>query len=392
MVANVSGLARAALLFLVLTGLSACGGAGPATNAILNAPGAQKVDRSGGEAEPFVLVDVGLAFAERLAAELAPAHWSMPQSAAPSFVIGVSDVLDISIVSNNDAGFIDFSQSAVTPIATTPLPRQVVAEDGTVAVPLLGRVKAAGRSVQALESQLTRRLSGVLVNPTAIVQLVERQSATVSVIGEGVTTPGSYPINLADRRLLDIVGRAGGPAGQAGDIVVSLSRGGKTYQALLEEIYRRKDLNIFVQAGDLLSLEPRRTRVQVVGATGANRLVEIAEVEVSLIDVLSEAGGLASPRADLKGVFVYRQAPPQALRAVGADLAPFAGRRTVPTVFRFDMTVPTALFTAKAFRMQDDDILYVADSANAKIENFFGATGPFAPNPSVYVQDATLGN
>lgn len=384
-------LKRAAFLFAVMSGLSACGGAGPATNAILTAPGAQKVDRTN-EDEPFVLIDVGLGFAERLATRVAEAHWSMPQGQAPAFVIGVSDVLDISIVSNNDAGFIDFSQSAVTPIATTPLPRQVVAADGTVAVPLLGRVKAEGRSVQSLESYLTRQLSGVLVNPTAFVQLVDRQSATVQVIGDGIKAAGTYPINLSDRRLLDIVGRAGGPSRGAGDVIVALSRGGRTYRAVLEDVYARKDLNVFVREGDLISFEPRRTRVQVLGATGASTLVEIEEVEVSLIDVLSEAAGLTSPRADLKGVFVYRLAPAEELRAVGANLAPFAGRRAVPTVYRFDMTQPTALFTAKAFRMRDDDILYVADSANAKIENFFGATGPFAPNPSVYVEDATLGN
>ncbi len=382
---------RFALLLAAVTGLAACGGAGPDTNRIVGAPGAQAVNQSGTE-DQFVLVDTGLNFAERLAGITVDGHWQMPGGGPGSFVIGVSDVLDISIVSNNDAGFLDFTQSAVTPIATTPLPRQVVAEDGTVAVPLLGRVRARGRSVQALESLLTEQLSEVLVNPTAFVQMVERQSATVSVIGEGITNPGTYPINLSDRRLLDIVGRAGGPAGAAQDIIVSLSRGGTTYRAVLADVYGQSRLNPYVRKGDLISLEPRRTRVQVMGATGSNTLVELDQVEVSLIDVLSEAGGLNSPRASLKGVFVYRQAPPAELRALGADLSEFAGRTAVPTIYRFDMTAPTAFFTAKAFRMRDDDILYVSDSANAKLANFFGAVGFFAPNPSVYVQDATIDN
>jgi len=382
---------RTSLLLAALMGLAACGGTGPDAGRIAGASGARAVDHSGTE-EPYVLVDVGMRFAEALAGTVAETDWQMPNGGPSSFTIGVSDVLDISIVSNNDAGFLDFSQSAINPIATTPLPRQVVAEDGTVAVPLLGRVTARGRSVQALESLLTQQLSAVLVNPTAFVQLVDRQSATVSVIGDGITSPGTYPINLSDRRLLDIVGRAGGPAGAAEDIIVSLSRGDTTYRAVLRDVYGQSRLNPYVNKGDLISLEPRRTRVQVMGATGANTMVELDAVAVSLIDVLGEAGGLTSPRASLKGVFVYRQAPPRELQAIGTDLSEFAGHTEVPTIYRFDMTDPRAFFTAKAFRMRDDDILYVSDSPNAKLANFFGITGFFAPNPASYVQDATLGD
>lgn len=381
---------RFCLLLVAMTGLVACGGTGPDASRIAGTPGAQAVDRSGTE-EPFVLVDVGMNFAQTLARTVSETNWQMPNGGPTSFTIGVSDVLDISIVSNNDAGFIDFAQSTINPIATTPLPRQVVAEDGTVAVPLLGRVTARGRSVQALESLLTQQLSEVLVNPTAFVQLVERQSATVSVIGDGITSPGTYPINLSDRRLLDIVGRAGGPAGAAEDIIVSLSRGGTTWRAVLRDAYGTSRLNPYVRKGDLISLEPRRTQVQVMGATGSNALVTLEQVDVSLIDVLGEAGGLTTPRASLKGVFVYRQAPPRELQAIGTDLSKFVGRTQVPTIYRFDMTDPRAFFTAKAFRMRDDDILYVSDSANAKLANFFGITGFFTPNPAAYVQDATIG-
>ena len=376
---------------LAVASLVACGGAGPETRAIMNAPGALKVDRTATD-KSFVLVDTGLDFATRLASYVNENNWSMPSGGGASFVIGVSDVLDISIVSNNNDGFVDFAQSALTPIATTLLPRQVVAEDGTVAVPLLGRVQASGRSVQSFERLLTNRLSEVLVNPTAIVQMVERQSATVSVIGAGINTPATYPINLSDRRLLDIIGRAGGPSGEASDTIVTLSRSSRTYKAVLRDVYTRKNLNPYLREGDLVSVEPRVTRIQVLGATGTNSMVEISGVDATLIDVLSESGGFISPRADLKGVFVYRQASWDELSKIGTDLSAFTGEQRIPTIYRFDMTDPTAPFTTRAFRMQDDDILYVADSANAKLSNFFGATGNLAPNPAVYVEDATLGN
>lgn len=380
---------RAGILGAVLLLLAACGGGGPQTGVIVGSEAAETVSGTRAD-EPYVLVDVGLGFAEQLARQDNTGSWNMPRGGPSSVAIGVSDVLDISIVSSNQDGFIDFTQSALSPISTTSLPRQTVASDGTVAVPMLGRIRASGQSVQSLENLLTRRLSEVLVNPTAIVQLIERQSATVSVIGAGVVSPGTYPINLSDRRLLDIIGRAGGPDGEAEDIIVSLVRKGVTYQAALYDIYGNPSLNPFVHKEDLISLEPRTTRVQVVGATTSNSVTEVEEINVTLMDVLSKSGGLTSPRADLKGVFVYRRSPAAHLRSLGADLSTFPKQKTIPTVYRFDMTAPTAFFTAEAFEMRDDDILYVADSINAKIANFFGAFGNFAPTPSVIVQDNVL--
>jgi polysaccharide export outer membrane protein len=258
-------------------------------------------------------------------------------------------------------------------------------------VPQLGRVRASGRTVQSFESLLTRRLSDVLINPTAIVQLVERQSATVSVVGR-VSSGGTYPINLSTRRLLDVIGTSGGPTSDTEGLVVSLSRDGVEYRALLEDIYGNKALNIFVRDGDLISIEPEITRVQVLGATGGNDVLEFDEAGVTLIDVITKAGGLMAPRAARKGVFVFREAPRHQLAALGASLEEFPGYKNVPTVFRIDLTDPNALFTSKNFRMMDDDIVYVADSLSQQISDFFGSASNIAPTPAEYVRDNTIGD
>ena len=374
-------------LFCAFFFLTGCSGGGPQSGAILNAPNAQKIDGTGDE--PFVLVDMGRSFAERISATYPEFVSHMPRSAPEPFVIGVSDSLDISIVSNNEEGFIDFSQSAIAPLSTTRLPRQEVATDGTVAVPQLGRVRAAGRSVQEFESSLTKRLSQVLINPTAIVQLVDRQSTLVSVIGR-VSARGSYPINLSTRRLLDVIGLAGGPTTDTEGLIVSLSRNGVTHRAALADLYKNKSLNIFVRGGDLIAIEPAVTRIQVLGATRGNTVVEFDTPGVTLIDVLSRAGGLSAPRAARKGVFVFREAPKRQLATLGADLKAFSGFETVPTVFRIDLTDPNALFTAKRFRMMDGDIFYVADSLSQQISDFFGSASKLAPLPADYIRDETI--
>lgn len=377
-------LALCAAMFL----LAGCAGSGPHLAAIMGSASAQKIDRT--DESPYVLVDIGRAFAEKITASYPEFVSSMPQAAPEPFVIGVSDVLNISIVSSNDAGFIDFTQSAIAPLSTTTLPSQEVATDGTVMVPQLGRMKAAGRSVQSFESLLTRRLSDVLINPTAIVQVLQRQSATVNVIGR--VSGGSYPLNLSNRRLLDVIGVAGGPTSDTEGLIVTLNRRGVQHRAALEDVYANKKLNVFLRSGDLISIEPEQTRVRVLGATAGTATLDFEEFGVTLIDVISQAGGLISPRAARKGVFVYREAPLHQLHALGADLSAFPGAKTIPTVFRIDLTDPNSLFTSQNFRMMDNDIVYVADSIGQQISDFFGATSPLAPNPAVYVQDATLGN
>jgi len=189
-----------------------------------------------------------------------------------------------------------------------------------------------------------------------------------------------------------VIGLAGGPSEDPENLIVTLSRHGKKHHAVLADIYGNKHLNVFIRDGDLISVEPNRTRVQVLGATGGNDQLLFEENEVTLVDVISRAGGLLAPRAARKGVFVFREAPPHQLSALGADLSYFPGRHSIPTVFRIDLTDPNALFTAKAFQMMDDDIVYVADSFSQQLSDFFGAAQNIAPVPAEYVRDATLGN
>lgn len=372
------------LLLVGLLVLSACTGGGPRVDAILSAPNARQVDAP--EPEPYVLVDLGQSFAERISRTIPALKSSLPRAEQEPLVIGESDVLDISIVSNNEEGFIDFSQSAVTPLSTVTLPQQEVGQDGRVSVPTLGRVRAAGQTVEGFERSVNRQLAEVLVNPTAIVRMSNRQSAKASIIGS-ISAPGSYSVDLSNRRLLDFVGVAGGPTRQAEDLIVSLSRGGRTRTARLSDIYENASLNVYIRKNDVISVEPNLTRVKVIGGTGTNDQLEFETLEVTLMDVLSEAGGLLNTRASRAGIFVYRRAPIDQLTAIGADLEDFSGRHVVPTVFRLDMRKPTSLFIGQSFRMMDSDIVYVADNINSELSSLFGTTTMFIPAPVDFVRD-----
>jgi polysaccharide biosynthesis/export protein len=96
-----------------------------------------------------------------------------PQKPVNDYIVGAQDVLKVTVFGVNE------------------LTRDVTVDsDGTFDFPLIGRVKAAGLTVRAIESELKARLSnGLLVNPTVTVDVGAYRSQTVYVLGE-VREPG----------------------------------------------------------------------------------------------------------------------------------------------------------------------------------------------------------
>ena len=107
------------------------------------------------------------------------------------YVIGVRDVLEISV----------FNQSDLSG-------RYTVEADGAFSFPLIGRVVAGGRTVGELEETLrSRLLDGYFKNPRVTVAVAEYQSQQVFVMGE-VRNPGAFPLR-AETSLIEILALAG---------------------------------------------------------------------------------------------------------------------------------------------------------------------------------------
>jgi polysaccharide export outer membrane protein len=255
-------------------------------------------------------------------------------------------------------------------------------------VPPVGRLRAAGQTIQSFEALLERRLGEVLIEPSVIVELVDRQSARVNVVGQ-VAAPGAVPLTEVNTRLLDVIVEAGGPAARSEDLVVRMSRRGHTRTVTLQQIYEHPRFNIIVQPGDVIALEPADRKFTVLGAAGSTQTLRFDEQDVSLAEALSQAGGLNSPRADRTGVFLYRRVPRDVLASLDAEISHIPGY-DVTTIFRFDFTEPTVLFTANEFQIADGDILYIADSINADIDNVLSVLTNFVPAPVEFTRDAVF--
>lgn len=101
----------------------------------------------------------------------------------------------------------------------------VVAGDGTIAYPLLGRVAVGGQTLAGLSDMLTRTLTGgVLLHPSVAVQMISFRP--VFILGE-VEKPGQYPY-IEHMTVYTLVAQAGGFTYRASRREIGLRRDGET--------------------------------------------------------------------------------------------------------------------------------------------------------------------
>ena len=131
---------------------------------------------------------------------------AQPQaSAAPaapidsSYVLGAGDVVEVSLVGRGD-----FTS------------RVRVAADGTILLPLIGRVTAVDRTVVELADNIRQALvkGGFYADPVVRADVVGISSRYVTVLGN-VGTPGLMPLDR-NYRLSEILAKVGGRAGSSG--------------------------------------------------------------------------------------------------------------------------------------------------------------------------------
>ena len=191
-----------------------------------------------------------------------------------------------------------------------------VAGDGSITLPLIGRTYVAGLRAEELQHKLCEQLKPFIREPNVSVSLATPQSRRISVIG-AVNQPGVRVIQGCNT-LVDAISQAGGLRQDAGNrikITRSAARGfsgantpeqhaggSSGYEILdirvsdLLEAHR-PEANILVQADDVISI-PRAQMVYVVGAVQKAGGFVISERDnMSVLQALSLAGGLASAPA-----------------------------------------------------------------------------------------------
>jgi len=89
-----------------------------------------------------------------------------------------------------------------------------ISGEGTIALPLIGAVKAAGLTEEELREAIRRRLENYMHNPQLDLFVRDYRSRQVAVIG-AVSKPGLYNLASETDTVLDLVALAGGMRDEA---------------------------------------------------------------------------------------------------------------------------------------------------------------------------------
>jgi polysaccharide export outer membrane protein len=146
---------------------------------------------------------------------------------------------------------VEFSVFKVPDLARTAQ----VAETGTINLPLVGEVQAAGRTAQELERELTKKLGAkYLQKPQVTIMIKEYNSQRVTIEG-AVKKPGVYPIR-GKTTLLQLIATAEGLDSAVSDTTVVVFRQieGKRSAARFEvaDIRSGHAQDPLLQSGDII--------------------------------------------------------------------------------------------------------------------------------------------
>ncbi|MDH3603987.1 MAG: polysaccharide export protein [Candidatus Tectomicrobia bacterium] len=163
-----------------------------------------------------------------------------PQLVRMVYTLGVADTLDITVYRHPE------------------LTRQVrITSEGMFVYPLIGSIKASGRTVAQLEKELTRRLQEAnLETPQVAVSVTEYHNQHVYILGE-VNSPGVYTLEH-DATLKDLIANANGPTTNAGWYVLVV-RGDHPRARYVKVRHLEKLPGIRVDLHKLLAGEVERT-------------------------------------------------------------------------------------------------------------------------------------
>jgi len=188
-----------------------------------------------------------------------------------------------------------------------------VSEDGSVSLPLLGRVEIEGLTREELEKKLADLLEEKYLKKARVTIFIkEYQSKRVSVIG-AVGKPGMYEL-LGRVSLLEMISQAGGLTDQAASELYILREGENETQTKLTIdlndliINNNQKLNIPLMPKDVINIPiDQIINVFVFGAVRNPGALQVKmSKKITLLQAIAQAGGTVDG-ASKSGIVIKRK-------------------------------------------------------------------------------------
>jgi polysaccharide export outer membrane protein len=189
-----------------------------------------------------------------------------------------------------------------------------VSEDGSITLPLIGKVTIDGLTKEEVEKKLAALLleQNYVRNARVTVFIKEYQSKRVALIG-AVTKPGTYEL-VGRMTLLQLISQAAGLTENASSSMFVLREGQDGNQARividLDDLINNgnQTLNIPLQAGDIVNIPVEHfIDVYVFGAVRNAGVIQVKMSKgITVLQAIAQAGGLIEG-ASKSGVTVTRK-------------------------------------------------------------------------------------
>lgn len=292
-------------------------------------------------------------------------------------VIGVGDHLKVTIFEAGADGLFSTSDSKQTPIDI------LVQPDGTAAIPYVGTVRFAGKTLEEARQTILSALRNKAVEPDVIVASVDTPSRSVVVSG-AVKSSASVPLSLTGDQISDVIAKAGGSSGEPYESYVTLVRGKRTGTALLKSIIDNPSENIYVQPGDQIFVAKDPRTFTVLGAVNAPNRVQFGANDLNLLEAVALARGGNDDSVDAKGFFLFRYEDAEVVlglmgqarfdEMVRKGMQPNKDGR-YPIVYRFDMTRADSLLVGQTFPVKSRDVIYASRHPSVDLNKFLRVIG-----------------
>ncbi|MDV2470213.1 polysaccharide biosynthesis/export family protein [Acinetobacter chinensis] len=238
-------------------------------------------------------------------------------------------------------------------------------QNGYIQFPVIGRYKAAGKSLNQVNQELRSQLSRFLKTPDVVARVLSYQGQRFSVQGN-VMKGGQFALSDQPVSIYTALGMAGGINTQNGDnTAITLVRQGRTYS--LNSIELEKSgyslHNLLIQPNDTIYVNSRENqKIYVMGESGKNQSLAMRDQGMSLSDVLGESLGLNPLSASRSKIYVVRSNP--------NDFS--------TEVYHLNLTSIGDFGLANQFKMRSSDIVYVDASGLARWQRVVNQVIPFS--------------
>ncbi|GIV17556.1 MAG: hypothetical protein KatS3mg022_2991 [Armatimonadota bacterium] len=209
-----------------------------------------------------------------------------------------------------------------------------VDQQGSVALPMGGKVIARGQTLQQLEETVRKSLSRVIRNVEVTLTLRELRTMTVIIAGEAYA-PGSYQMP-AVATLFNALYACGGPSDNGSLRRIQLKRADgsvHTFDFYRFLLYGDGSQDVPLQPGDVIFIPPVEVQVSVSGEVHRPAIYELLPEE-RLRDAIGFAGGVR-PSGVAQRVAVTSVRPGEARQLIDANLLE-SGEQNNPPLYDGD--------------------------------------------------------